>query len=59
MPIRLETDAEKETTEEIRAEPPVIENQMRLLQLLSKHDKPVQRDKGLERMMALFDPDCS
>jgi hypothetical protein len=59
MPSGLETDTEKETTEEIRIEPPVIENRMRLLQLLSKRDDPAQGAKDLERLMAEFDPYCS
>ena len=63
MPIDLETDletaTETDTTEEIRIEPSLIENRVRLFQLLSKRNNPVQRVESIERQMALFDPNGS
>jgi hypothetical protein len=57
MSIGLEIETEKETTEDIRIEPSLIENRTRLL--LMKRDTSVQRVLDIERMMALFDPNGS
>jgi hypothetical protein len=58
MSIELEIETEIETTQDVRLQSPsLIENRTRLL--LSKRDNPVHRVEGLERMMALFDPNCS
>ena len=57
--LEIETEIETETIEDVHIEPSLIENRMRLLQLLSKRDSSAQGAKDLERMMAQFDPNGS